>query len=157
MTLEILPAASIWILLVHVAATFYMVGLVWFVQRVHYPLFAGVGPEVFASYQAAHLARTGPVVGPAMLLEGATGMVLVALPPPGVPIALPWIGLGLLLAIWMSTWMLQVPRHRELVAGFDTSAHRRLVATNWIRTTAWSMRGVLVLWVVFRTISAGAA
>ncbi len=157
MTGEILQRADAWILSAHVAATFYMVGLVWFVQRVHYPLFGGVGPQGFSSYQAAHLTRTGPVVGPAMLLEGATGVALVALPPTGVPLALPWLGLGLLLVIWSSTWMLQVPRHRELVTGFVAAAHRRLVATNWIRTAAWSMRGGLVLWMVSRVLSASPA
>lgn len=35
-----LPGA---LLLVHAAATWAMVGLVWFVQVVHYPLFAQVG------------------------------------------------------------------------------------------------------------------
>ena len=35
----------LWVLLAHVAATLYLVGLIWVVQGVHYPLFARVGPE----------------------------------------------------------------------------------------------------------------
>jgi hypothetical protein len=136
------------VLALHFASTFYMVGLVWFVQRVHYPLFAGVGSQQFPAYESAHVLRTNPVVGPAMLIEAATALVLVALPMQNVPHLLPLLGLGLLAVIWLSTWLLQVPRHRELSAGFDASAHRRLVATNWIRTSAWSLRGLLVLWMV---------
>ena len=145
MTVE---ALSLLVLVLHFAATFYMVGLVWFVQRVHYPLFADVGSHQFPAYESAHVLRTNPVVGPAMLIEAATAVVLVALPMPNVPHPLPWLGVGLLAVIWLSTSLLQVPRHRDLSAGFETSAHRRLVATNWIRTSAWSLRGLLVLWMV---------
>jgi hypothetical protein len=134
------------VLVLHLAATFYMVGLVWFVQRVHYPLFAGVGSQQFPAYERAHVLRTSPVVGPAMLIEAATAMALFALPMPNVPRLLPWLGVGLLAVIWLSTWLLQVPRHRDLSAGFEASAYRRLVATNWIRTSAWSLRGLLLLW-----------
>lgn len=133
-------------LIVHLACTFYLVGLVWFVQRVHYPLFAGVGPERFASYESAHLSRTGPVVAPFMLLEAAGALALLALPPQGVPPRVAWLGAALVAAVWLSTWLLQVPRHRELASRFEPATHRRLVATNWLRTAAWSLRGVLVLW-----------
>ncbi|MGH0031342.1 MAG: hypothetical protein ACQGVC_16210 [Myxococcota bacterium] len=136
---------SLPLLALHLAATFYMVGLVWFVQRVHYPLFAGVGSQQFRAYERDHVARTGPVVGPAMGVEAATTLALVALPLPGVPALLPVLGLGLLGLVWLSTWLLQVPRHRDLSAGFASDAHRRLVATNWIRTAAWSLRGLLAL------------
>ncbi len=144
MTVETL---SLLVLALHFAATFYMVGLVWFVQRVHYPLFAGVGSEHFPAYERAHVARTNPVVGPPMLIEAATALALLALPMPNVPYPLTWLGLGLLAVIWVSTWLLQVPRHRDLAAGFESSTHRRLVATNWIGTSAWSLRGLLLLWI----------
>jgi hypothetical protein len=115
---------SILVLVLHFASTFYMVGLVWFVQRVHYPLFAGVGSQQFPAYERAHVTRTNPVVGPAMLMEAATALALVVLPMPKVPHLLPWLGVGLLAVIWLSTSLLQVPRHRDLSAGFETSAHR---------------------------------
>ena len=141
-------ALSDLILLLNFASTFYMVGLVWFVQRVHYPLFASVGSQQFPDYQHAHTSSTGTVVGPLMLIEAATALALIALPPPNVPQLLPWLGVGLLVVIWLSTFILQVPRHRTLESGFDAAVHRRLVGTNWIRTFAWSLRGLLVLWIV---------
>ncbi|HEX2205610.1 MAG TPA: hypothetical protein VHG91_20025 [Longimicrobium sp.] len=48
--------------------------------------------------------------------------------------------------VWLSTALLQVPMHGRLERGFDAAAHRRLVATNWVRTVAWTARGVLLLW-----------
>ncbi len=147
------------LLLVNLAATFYMVGLVWFVQRVHYPLFGGVGAAAFASYESEHVARTGPVVGPPMLVEAATALALCLFPPETVAPALTWSAAALLAVIWLSTGLLQVPRHRELARGFAAPAHRSLVATNWIRTIAWSARGVLAVAMLFeaaRTLTPGA-
>jgi hypothetical protein len=38
--------------------------------------------------------------------------------------------------------------HARLGQGADEAALRRLVRTNWIRTLAWTARGVLVLWML---------
>ncbi len=137
------------LLLLHLTATLYMIGLVWFVQVVHYPLFAQVGTQSFRGYEREHVARTSPVVGPPMLVEAATTALLLFFTPAGVPALAPWIGAGLLAVIWLSTALLQVPGHRRLSVGFDDGTHRRLVVTNWIRTTAWTARGSLGLWMVF--------
>ena len=83
-------------LLVHAAATLVMVGVIWFVQIVHYPLFAAVPVDGFVAYEARHTNRTAWVVGPPMVIEGFTALVLVAAPPDGASSTLPMIGLGLL-------------------------------------------------------------
>ncbi|MEM9176655.1 MAG: hypothetical protein AAGC67_15635 [Myxococcota bacterium] len=143
--------------LVHVAATWYLVGLCWLVQRVQYPLMAQVGREGFAAYEAAHVARIGPIVAPPMLIELGTGIALAATAV-GVfrhPAFL--LSLGLLAAIWASTFLLQVPLHGKLAAGFDADVHASLVATNWLRTLAWTARGVIVAWMAWTiTTTAGA-
>ena len=133
------------VLLVHLAATLALAGLIWFVQLVHYPLMRWVGPQAFVEYQASHTRRTGLLAGALMALEGTTGLILLARPPAGVPALLPRLGCLLLLVIWFSTALLQIPRHRALARGFDAGVHRTLVSTNWIRTVAWSLRGFLVL------------
>lgn len=125
-------------------------GLIWFVQTVHYPLFAAVGPERFAEYERAHASRTAPVVGPPMLIEAATALALPVVPLPHVSPVAPWLGLAVLVLIWLSTFFVQVPRHRELASGFEAGSHRRLVVTNWVRTVAWSARAVLGLWMMVR-------
>ena len=102
------------VLLANLAATFVMVGIIWFVQIVHYPLFALVGTTGFPAYSAAHSRLTGFVAGPPMLAEAATTVALVLGPPPGVSSWLAVIGLVLLAVIWLSTAVLQAPRHREL-------------------------------------------
>jgi hypothetical protein len=133
------------LLLAHAAATLFMVGVIWFVQLVHYPLFARVGRPGFAAYSGSHARLTGLVVGPPMLLEAATAVALVVWTPPGISVPLVWEGLILVAEIWLSTAFLQSPRHTTLGRGFDPSAHRFLVTSNWLRTVLWSLRGLVVL------------
>jgi uncharacterized membrane protein len=133
------------ILLAHVAATWTMVGLIWFVQIVHYPLFAQVGPDRFATYETAHNRLTTWVVGLPMLIEVVTACMLVLMKPEHIPSGYIWSGVLLVAIIWGSTALLQVPQHEILTHGFAVDAHRVLVTSNWIRTIAWTLRGVLVL------------
>jgi hypothetical protein len=133
------------VLLAHVGATLFMVGLIWFVQVVHYPLFGSVGRDGFADYSQAHSRLTGFVVGPPMLVEAATAVALVLRPPDGVPFSLPLIGLVLLAVVWLSTAFLQSPQHTVLGRGFVAASHRFLVLSNWVRTVCWTARGLLVL------------
>ena len=138
---------------VHLAATLVMVGVIWFVQVVHYPLFAAVGASGFRTYAAEHGRRTTLVVAAPMLIELGTGVALLWRRPGAVPSSWVWVGLGLLAVVWASTFGLQVPRHAELANGFDVRAHRRLVAGNWLRTAAWSARGLLVGAAAFRAVT----
>ena len=137
------------LLLIHAAATLFMTGLIWFVQIVHYPLFAEVGTGGFARYEQLHSARTTWVVAPVMLVELAAAAALVWMAGAQTR-TLAWTGAALVAAIWLSTFFLQVPRHAQLTAGFDAGAHSALVSTNWIRTVAWSARAVLALWMLAR-------
>jgi len=145
---EIGNSTALWIALAHAFATLFMTGLIWFVQIVHYPAHAMVGPAEFTSYQRAHMRRTAYVVAPAMLIEAATAALLLALAPESVGRALPGVGFALLAGVWLATWGLLVPRHRILEKGFDAEAARGLVTLNWLRTALWSARGVIALWIL---------
>ncbi|MFO8074706.1 MAG: hypothetical protein R6T85_01150 [Egibacteraceae bacterium] len=133
------------LLLAHAAATWAMVGLIWTIQLLHYPLFAAVGDGAFAGYEAAHTRRITALLALPWGVEAATTLALAALAPPGAARALAWGGALLLAGILASTVLLQVPRHRVLSEGFDPAAHRRLVATNWLRTVLWTARGAIAL------------
>jgi hypothetical protein len=132
------------LLLAHTAATLAMVGIIWFVQVVHYPLFDGVG-TAFAEYEARHTAAVSRVIAVPAVAEVVTAGLLVPFRPDGVPAWMPWSAGALLASIWLLTLLVQVPLHRRLGAGFDAGLHGRLVATNWLRTAAWTARGALAL------------
>ena len=140
------------VLLAHLAATLFMVGVIWFVQVVHYPLFAKVGSEGFALYSKAHSRLTSYVVGPPMLLEAATAVVLVFYRPEGVPFVAALVGLTLVVLIWLPTALLQAPRHGALGRGFDEGTLSGLIISNWVHTVAWSARGLLVLWMAAHVV-----
>ena len=133
------------LLLTQVAATLVMVGVIWFVQIVHYPLMARVSASEFAAYEHEHQNRTTFVVAPTMLIEAVAAAVLLVVGPAGLGRILPAVGIALLAVIWLSTFLVQVPLHTRLAGGFDAGVHRKLVRSNWLRTLAWTGRGVLVL------------
>jgi hypothetical protein len=54
-------------------------------------------------------------------------------------------GLAILIVIWLSTALVQVPLHRRLERNADRRAERWLVGTNWVRTVGWSVRSLLAL------------
>lgn len=139
-----------WLLAANLCAALFLTGLIWTIQIVHYPLFTRVGPDHFAAYEAGHTARITLIVAPAMILELAAAAGLVLLRPAGVPAWAAWVSLALVGAIWASTALLQIPRHSELAGGFNAAAHSALVATNWIRTGAWTARSALLAWLCFR-------
>ncbi len=136
------------VFLAHVAATLTMVGVIWMVQIVHYPLFNLVGGETYIAYQSSHMARITWIVLPAMGVELVTAAWIAWQPPFGLPGWMTGTGLGLVLLIWTSTALAQAPIHAQLTQGFDAGLHDRLVATNWVRTIAWTLRAGLVLWML---------
>jgi uncharacterized membrane protein len=141
------------ILIANVVATFFLVGLIWMVQIVHYPLFDDVGEQNYASYQQRHQTNITFIVGPMMLIELVTAVMLAFYPIDGIDKSMVYAGIGLVALIWLSTAFIQVPCHEKLVKGFDLAAYQWLVNSNWIRTIAWTARGALVTWMLVRVLS----
>ncbi|MGI9187048.1 MAG: hypothetical protein ACR2J9_05940 [Gaiellales bacterium] len=136
-----------WLLCAQAFATLYMVGVIWMCQLAHYPLFRDVGDQL-PRYQARNVRLTTWVVGLPMLVEAACAVVLLMWRPVDVPLWTAIVGLALVVISWIATMAFSVPMHERLGHGYVAGAHRRLVQTNWLRTVAWTARGVLVLWML---------
>lgn len=134
-------------LIANLCASLFMTGVIWFVQIVHYPLFANVAPERFVEYERLHANRTGYVVGPVMCFELAVTAVLAYV----AFNALTVTSSVLVIIIWISTFAVQVPCHNRLAHGYNPQVQRRLVLTNWIRTFCWTARSVLLLVLLVRS------
>ncbi|MCA9313969.1 MAG: hypothetical protein H6806_01745 [Planctomycetes bacterium] len=132
-------------LLAHAAVTLLLTGLIWTVQIVHYPLMDGIGTEAFVAWHRRHTRAITWLVGPLMLAELGLAIALPFLKPAGVPEPWTWLGLALLLQIHAVTVLVSVPCHERLAEGFDATAHRRLVRSNWLRTLAWTARAGLAI------------
>ena len=141
------------VLLLNLVSTFTMVGVIWFVQVVHYPLLAVVPVESASTVAVDHQRRTGWVVMLPMAIEGFTTLGLLKWVPEGVAWWVPWLN-GVFLAVALGcTVLLSVPRHARMAAHPDASVGRELVLTNWPRTIAWSARGVVVALMLWARLS----
>ncbi len=134
-------------LVAHAAATWFMVGLIWFVQTVHYPLFGLVGSSDFPAYHEQHTQRISRLLALPAFAEVVTGAGLLWLRPDAVPVQPVLIGGVLVAAIWVITAVVQVRQHKQLTTG-GSSGIAVLVAANWWRTGMWTARGLIVAWMV---------
>jgi len=87
----------------------------------------------------------GAVVGLPWLIEGIAVLAVFFTAPDRTSLVLAGIG-GVLEAIVIAVTVLRsIPAHERLTSGYDADAHRRLVQTNWLRTGAWSARGLIAI------------
>jgi hypothetical protein len=140
------------VLVACVGSTLFMVGLTWFVQVVHYPLFSRVDPDSFPAYHEEHSARTTWVVAAPMLIELASSVALALNPPDGLA-ALATVGAALAIAIWVVTLVWAVPAHSAIGReGLGPGLHARLQRASLIRTWLWTLHGAVVLAMVVDVI-----
>ena len=127
-------------------ATLALVGLIWTIQLVHYPLMAEIRAG-FATYHSEHCRRITWIVAPLMGLEAVCAGLLWLDRPPAISAAAAALGAALVGVNWVVTALVSVPLHNRLGGRQpDADVIGRLVTTNWIRTLAWTARGPLVLW-----------
>lgn len=140
------------ILILQIFSTLALTGVIWIIQLVQYPFFSYIERESFTAYHDAYRFWITPIAAPLMLIELLSAFLILLYPPKEIAFGLLCAGLVLALAVWLSTFFIQVPLHEKLAAGFDADAHLQLVRTNWIRTAAWTLRAVLILYFAWQTI-----
>ena len=136
---------------VNFASVLFMAGVGWLVQLVAYPLYAFVGSDDFTAFHAEWSRRITTVVILPMSIDLITSIWLALAPPHGVSRPLAITGAVLAVITWLSTALLQVPRHEKLSGGFDDQTHASLVATSWVRTIGWSAHAVICVLMVLAT------
>lgn len=141
------------ILIAHVASTLFMVGLIWTIHFVHYPLFAHVGESTYVAFQAEHVNRIGKLLLLPWLTEGLTLLAILILAFLGqrrdlrLPAFLNGVGMAIALII-SGVW--SASAHGELADGFDADVHGRLMNANLVRTLGWTLCGICAIWLVAR-------
>jgi hypothetical protein len=115
--------------------------LIWLVQLIIYPGFHRITREAFTAYHKWYVIRISSVVLPLMSAELLLTVWWIRSDDYS-PVS---VSAGVLVFIvWLSTFVLQVPIHNQLKTGKEDMLIRRLVATNWIRTAAWSLKAGIV-------------
>ena len=74
-------SAAAFVLIGTFGSAFYLTGLIWTIQWVHYPLFEMVSPDQFTKYEAAHTIAITAIVGPVMVAELVTAVAWAVLCP----------------------------------------------------------------------------
>ncbi len=132
------------VLVVSAVAAWAMVGLIWTIQIVHYPMLATYSALAPAMAAMDHQKRISWVVGPLMAAEGVTALVLLFDRPATMSGLSAWAAAGLLGVALLSTVMVQVPLHTRLAEHHDADTAHRLIVSNWVRTVAWTARGMVL-------------
>jgi predicted cobalt transporter CbtA len=132
------------VLVISTVAAWGMVGVIWMVQLVHYPLLGRLSELEPIAAAVDHQRRITWVVGPLMAAEGVTALVLLARRPDSMSAASAWSAATLLGVALLSTVFVQVPLHTRLAEGHDDEVVRSLISTNWVRTAAWTARALLL-------------
>jgi hypothetical protein len=148
------------IFITHLVVTLCMIGIMWFVQLVSYPFLgcieslspANNNSIFFAACERWYVRCMTMVISPPMFLELVTGWWLLWQKIPTISSWIVRLNVLLLVVIWLSSLCVQVPMHCRLAKGFDKNVYRLLVRTNWIRTAVWTVRGCLLIMVLFRLL-----
>lgn len=139
------------ILLANIVLCALLTGLIWTIQVVHYPSFLGVGELQFATWHQQHMNSITFLVGPLMLLEAMAALGFLSFTSHFQPGFLVFLASGLVLFIFAHTFIIAAPLHGVLVkTGYDEALIKKLVATNWWRTIAWTLRLGILIYLYFQ-------
>ena len=126
---------------VHLAVTWFIVGLIWVIQLIVYPQFLRVGSAEFRGYHFSHCLRIGLMIAPLVLVETGSAAWLLYEGLRATPFL---ISLGMIPLIGISTAVWQAPDHTRLILGRDDAVIRHLILMNLLRTMGWTTRSVLL-------------
>ena len=132
-----------WLLLTF-AFTAFNTGLIWVIQVVHYPSFLHIDEARYEAFQKFHMKGITMIVLPSMAVELVSSGVLL-LYWDQLPSLLVYIASVVLLGlIWLHTAFLASPIHVQLSKVYLLENIQKLIRINWWRTIIWSVRAVLV-------------
>lgn len=110
--------------------------LIWIVQTVVYPSFVHIEASSFKSWHKGYTQRMGYIVAPLMIAQLGLSLSLLA-SQSSFQNGLHACGAA---ATWLVTFLVSVPLHRHLERqGKQQNTIRKLVLSNWIRTTLWTL------------------
>jgi hypothetical protein len=119
------------LLTVNTFTTFFMCGLIWFIQLVQHQSFMFVVRGRYTEFQRFNMFRISWIVPPVMSIKLIAAILL-------------WYQQGLIL-IRCSRLAFHPPIHAKLEKGFDQILMRLVVLGNWIRPILRSLRAFILL------------
>ena len=139
------------IILINLILSLIAVGLIWTIQLVHYPSMQFISKDKFIDFHNFHSIRISLIAIPLMGLELITSFLLLF---NNLENSIQIYFLGnfiIVLLIWLSTFMIQVPFHNILSKGKDSNIISKLTLSNWLRTFLWTIRSILMVMIFLIT------
>ena len=133
------------IFLLNLVLSFIAVGLIWTIQLVHYPSMKYIPKNRFPEYHNFHSIRISILAIPLMFAELVTSTILLYQNLNNAIQTIFLVNLILVLLIWLSTFLIQVPLHNALSKEKNTEKLSKLIFSNWIRTILWTARSILMI------------
>ena len=133
------------VFLFNLVLSFIAVGLIWTIQLVHYPSMRYTPKDKFPEYHNFHSTRISILAMPLMLAELVTSIMLWYQNLNNAIQTVFLINLIIVVLIWLSTFLIQVPLHNALSKEKNTEKLSKLILSNWIRTLLWSTRSFLMI------------
>ena len=132
-------------LMIHIISTSIMVGVIWVIQLVHYPSFKYVNESDYIIFQKYHMSNISNIVFPVMFTELITALIILFFGEKSLFFVLSLICLFL---IWVMTGVLFTKYHSILKEGKDLMIIEKMIKANWIRALLWTMRLIMILFVI---------
>ena len=133
------------IFLLNLVISFIAVGLIWTIQLVHYPSMKYISKDRFPEYHNFHSIRISILAIPLMFAELVTSVILLYQNINNAIQTIFLVNLILVLLIWLSTFLIQVPLHNALSKEKNKEKLSKLIFSNWIRTILWTARSILMI------------
>lgn len=119
-----------------------MVILIWLVQLIIYPAFRDIPAEGFVAWHEDYTKKITFIVLPLMIGQAIATVLQVA----NFYSIERLVELICIAIAWIVTFSLSVPCHKKLhIKGKDAQIIDRLIATNWVRTIAWTAAAIVFL------------
>ena len=127
---------------IQIVSSIFMTSIIWFVQIVHYPLFLSVPGTSRTEFSKKHQKKISILVVPGMIIEITT---LLLLGKHYIKDPLWCLSLLVLITIWLSTFLIQVPLHKKLLLETKDETIIKLIGSNWIRTILWTCKSIIII------------
>ena len=137
------------LLMIHAVASIWMTSLIWVIQLVHYPFFQYVDQNKQRLAANFHTSRIFWCVFPAMIIEVITLILYIIQKNQINEIEITIT--TLLITIWASTILIQVPQHQAMATQYNQSIIKQLVKKNWIRTICWTLKTIFTIYLIMTT------
>ena len=126
------------ILEINIFSNIYLIAISIMVQFIIYPSFKNYSESTFKSFHSAYTRKMLFIVGPIMFLELLSTLYLVIKTSFFFPASIVTL-------IWLITFFLIVPVHQSLNSSFNIRNHKKLLRLNFLRSTFWVLKLLLLV------------